>query len=375
MQEKDNILFEDKYLNKFGFIGHCRDKSELRKALIRYRFSPLSIMSEKALMDGCLRKGFINDTFTFNKITSNTNEVCQGKVFSLFMTPEQMIEHQGVATELVTKACTMAKAWGARMVGLGAVSAIVGSRGLVVAENAPVSITTGNSLTVYSSIVALEKISQKLNLDLSRHKIIIVGAPGSIALALTKILHNKGLKIVIVTRRTTPFLKRFLGNLGSNNEDVEVVQELGNAFEKGNIIFAATSTGNIIDPFTLPKGSIVFDIAQPRDVIYRKNSRDDVLVIDAGTISLPRPTQARYKFSGWGVNDIPSCLGETITLTLENHLDNFSIGRELHLEKIQEIGTLSEKHGFIFDNFRSFSKPIRAENFINTKNSLKWPFK
>lgn len=358
-------------MNKFGFIGHCRDKSELRKALIRYRFSPLGFMPGKTLNAICLKKGFIKNTYTFDEIISDANEVCQGKVFTLFMTADQMLEHQDLATELVKKACAMASDWGAQMIGLGAITGIVGSRGLAVAENSPVSITTGNSLTVYASIIGLEKIAQRLDLDISRHKIVIVGVPGSIALALTKILHTKGLNLVLVSRGTTPFLKRFMETLESNNSVVEVTQDLGNALKKGRIIFSATSTGNIIDPFKLPGGSIVFDIAQPRDVIYRKNCRDDILIVDSGTISLPKSTRAQYRFSGWGANDIPACLGETMTLTLENHLENFSIGRELHTKKIWEIGKLSEKHGFIFDAFRSFTRPIPEKNLENTRRAMK----
>ncbi|MGR3176824.1 MAG: hypothetical protein ACUZ8E_02050 [Candidatus Anammoxibacter sp.] len=357
-------------MNKFGFIVHCRDKIELRKALIRYRFSPLSFMPEKTLMAACLKKCFVQDTFTFHEITSDANKTCQGKSFCIFMTPEQMLENQGLATELVKKACTMAEEWGAKMIGLGAATAIVGSRGLAVAESTSVSVTTGNSLTVYAAIIGLEKIAQKLNLDLSKHKIVIIGLPGSIALALTKILHAKGLDLVLVNRRTSSFLKRFLETLEPNNATIEVTQDLEDAIKKGQIIFSATSTGNIIDPLLLPKGSIVFDIAQPRDVIYRKNYSDDILIIDSGTIRLPKSTQTSYKWAGWGVNNIPACLGETITLTLENQMENFSIGRELHTDKIQKIGELSEKHGFIFDEFRSFTKLISEENLENTKRAL-----
>ena len=361
-------------MNKFGFLVHCRDKTELRKALIRYRLSPLSFMPENTLMAACLKKCFIQDTFTFHEITSDTKQICQGKAFCLFMTPNQMLENQGLATELVKKACAMAEDWGAQMIGLGAAAAIVGARGVAVAESSSVSVTTGNSLTVYASIIGLEIIAQKLNLDLSRYKIVIVGVPGSIALALTKILHSKGLDLVLVSRRTTSFLKRFLETLEPNDATVEVTQDMEGAIKKGQIIFSATSTGNIIDPFVLPKGSIVFDIAQPRDVIYRKTCRDDILIIDSGTIRLPNSTQAQYKWSGWGVNNIPSCLGETITLTLESRMENFSIGRELHTDKVQEIGKLSEKHGFIFDEFRSFAKLISEENFENTKCALKASF-
>jgi predicted amino acid dehydrogenase len=239
-----------------------------------------------------------------------------------------------------------------------------------VAESCSVSVTTGNSLTVYSSIIALDKISQRLAIDLSQHNIIVIGFPGSIALALTKILLKRGLNLTLVSHRKTAYIDRFLKEMGADASRVAITQNLTEALGKGKIIFSATSTGNIIDPDALPAGSIVFDIAQPRDVIYKRNGRNDILVIDAGMISLPRSTQRKYRYSGLETNDIPSCLGETITLTFESRWENFSMGRELYIDKIEEIGRLGEKHGFVFDAFRSFQKPIPDIRFNMTGEAL-----
>jgi putrescine aminotransferase len=354
---------------KFGFIVHCRSTKELRQALIRYHMSPLSLLPETKLKSYCLQKGYIEDTFTFQEVISDKDAVCQGKTFCILLTPEQLIENQVLATELVKRACAMAEEWGAEMIGLGAITAVVGSRGLEAAKSSSVAVTTGNSLTAYASIVAFEKILQRLNIDVSQQKVVIIGFPGSIALSLTKLLSKKQLDLVLVSRRKTAFLNRFLNDFEGNGT-IETTQDISSALEKGKIIFTATSTGNIIDPNLLPAGSIVFDIAQPRDVIYKKNARKDALIIDAGIVSLPRSTEARYHYCGWEENDIPSCLAETITLTFEKRWERFSLGRELDVEKIQEIGRLSEQHGFIFDEFRSFNKPIQLKNFEATKNAL-----
>ncbi len=96
----------------------------------------------------------------------------------------------------------------------------------------------------------------------------------------------------------------------------------------------------------------------------------DILIVDAGLIALPRSTPRRYRYSGLGVNDIPSCLGETMTLTLEQRWERFSLGRELPLDKIEEIGALSRRHGFVFDEFRSIQKPIPEEAFHATQQAL-----
>ena len=337
---------------------------------MRYRLSPAAALPEQTLKQYCLEKGLIENIFTFDRVVSDTGSVCQGKAFCIFLAPDQFLEHQTRATELVVRASNMAAQWGAQMIGLGALCAVVGARGVEVAENCSAAVTTGNSLTVYASVLQFEKIMRRLGTDPHRHRIVIVGFPGSICLAITKILHAQGHRLVLVSRQKTAFLHRFLESLGANDGSITVTNDIATALQSGRIIFTATSTGNIIDQDMLQPGSVVFDIAQPKDVIFRTCPRRDVLIIDAGLISLPRSTPRRYRYSGLQTNDIPSCLGETMTLTLEQRWERFSIGRELSIEKVEEIGMLSRRHGFLFDDFRSFQKPIPAEAFDHTMQAL-----
>jgi putrescine aminotransferase len=383
---------------KFGFIAHARWTSELRKIfLLRHDVSLIPFKSDKTIEAKSLEAGLIKDIYTYPKVISSSDTTCSGKVFCVFLTPEQLLGNQERAVELVVEACSQAKEWGAEVVGLGAMTAVIGSRGRETNAQSPVPVTTGNSLTVYSSLKAFKEIVQKLEIDIHRQKIVIVGFPGSIALAITRALLEEGASLVLVSRRKTAFLKRFMEDLDeATRKRVEISSDLPDALNKGKIIFSATSSGNLIDPDLLQSGSIVFDIAQPRDVINKKEKRNDVLVIDAGTVSLPRTTLSKFhtislpffsnitlpawtwqlrkwsflNYSGIGPYYIPSCLGETMTLAMEGRPESFSLGRELPLDKVREIGQLSEKHGFIFDQFISFDKCITQENYGRTQKAL-----
>ena len=211
---------------------------------------------------------------------------------------------------------------------------------------------------------------QRLEVDPARHKVAIVGFPGSITLVIAKVLHERGIDLVLVSRRQTAFLKRFIASIDDGTASVETTQQIGDALERCRLVFTATSTGQLIDQQQLLPGSVVFDIAQPKDVIACRPPRRDVLILDTGLISLPAATTDRYRYSGLGINDIPSCLGETMTLTLEQRWENFSLGRELHLPKVEEIGRLAEKHGFVFDSFRTFQKPIPDAQFDLARTAL-----
>jgi hypothetical protein len=41
-----------------------------------------------------------------------------------------------------------------------------------------------------------------------------------------------------------------------------------------------------------------------------------------------------------------------------------------NIDKIQEIGRLGKGHGFVFDDFRTFRKPVSEENLETTKRVL-----
>jgi hypothetical protein len=59
-----------------------------------------------------------------------------------------------------------------------------------------------------------------------------------------------------------------------------------------------------------------------------------------------------------------------MTLAMEKRPESFSLGRDLTLDRVREIGQLSEKHGFIFDQFISFDRCISQENYDRTQKAL-----
>ncbi len=128
---------------KFGFIAHAREVSELRTAfLLRHNISTIPFKSSEAIQAKSLEEGLIKDMFTYRKIHSHHNTSCSGKVFCIFLTPWQLLDNQTRAVELVVKACNQAVEWGAEIIGLGAMTAVVGSRGTEINAHSPVPVTT-----------------------------------------------------------------------------------------------------------------------------------------------------------------------------------------------------------------------------------------
>ncbi|MDY6861370.1 MAG: hypothetical protein SV062_00100 [Thermodesulfobacteriota bacterium] len=355
---------------KFAFIAHPRNIFELRASLFKFRYSFFSLLPRNRMMSFCLDKKFVENSFNYDLIISERGASCEGKIYLVLLTPEQFINNQQKAVEMIEKACDMANGWGAGIIGLGALAAVVGSRGQEVENYSTIPVTTGNSLTVYSSVKTFDRVVKKLEIDPKKEKVLLIGFPGSIILTLTKILAERGINLRIFSRRKTSYLNKFLTELKYEYPvEIEVVKDLKEGISKGRLIISATSSGNVIDPDFLLPGSVVFDIAQPKDVIKKKKRRD-VLILDTGIVTLPLKTPKKYRWSGWMPNDIPACLAETITLAMEDRAESFSLGRELSLSRIGEIGSLSEKHGFILDNFRNFKKPVNNKAIEYIKGFL-----
>jgi predicted amino acid dehydrogenase len=348
---------------RFGFIVHPRSLSELKGMIFRHALPVIPFGPEDFIKSQCLMRKVVKPIRTFPPIVSHQNISCRGRVFSIFLTPDQILSFQSTAVNLVERACHQAQDWGARIIGLGGLTGAIGSRGKEIAQRVTLPVTTGNSLTVYSTLVTFERLQREFDFDFSSGKIVIVGFPGSISLAIARILAQKGFSLILVSRRKTPFMDRFISELKESfSAEIEVAEDLKSSLSRGRIIFTATSSGQIIDPDLLLPGSIVLDIAQPRDVIEKRKKRNDVLIIDGGVVTIPKSTPSQCRFANWAVNDVPACLAETMILALEGETEPFSLGRELKLEKIADIGQKSKKHGFITDTLRSFRRPVDEVN-------------
>ncbi len=114
----------------------------------------------------------------------------------------------------------------------------------------------------------------------------------------------------------------------------------------------------------IDKPVIVIDVSFPRNVFA---DSDKMLVIDANAIPLPKDLVST---EGYFPERIPTCLAELILLSFEEKKEGFSLGRNLSLEKIEEIGALAKKHGFVSDLFYSFDKPLDMQRLEYFKSIL-----
>jgi fatty aldehyde-generating acyl-ACP reductase len=128
---------------------------------------------------------------------------------------------------------------------------------------------------------------------------------------------------------------------------------------QAQLILTVTSALNtVIQPQDLRPGSVVCDVARPRDVSAMvAQARDDILVIDGGMVNVPGPVDFHFNF-GFQLGKAYACMAETTTLALEGRFEDYTVGKEISLERVNEIATLAYKHGFRLSGFRSFEREV-----------------
>ncbi|MEE1938034.1 aminotransferase class III-fold pyridoxal phosphate-dependent enzyme [Streptomyces sp. TRM 70361] len=310
----------------------------------------------------------------FETVTSAAGARCTGEVRYLPYTADQLLRRPTTARNMVAAEAAKLRDSGARLVGLGGATSIVGDRGLWTAREVGIPVTSGNSLTVYAAHQELLHIVRLLELAPERTRVAVVGYPGSIGLAVTRLLLADGFPLDLVCRRGNRSPKALLRHLDPAHHDrVRLVDDIRQCSPETRLFVCASSVGGLVDPDRIRPGSVVVDVALPRDVATPPRDGHEVLVVDGGLVSagdgvtvgdgsLPSPTQ-----------QLNGCLAETLVLALEGRAESFSLGRELDLERVRTIGALAARHGFLPTPLASFGRPVADEQILRLARHLRRP--
>jgi fatty aldehyde-generating acyl-ACP reductase len=259
----------------------------------------------------------------------------------------------------VVQACRLAERAGARIIGLGAHSAIPGEAGIEVARQVSIPVTTGNSYTVAAALEAAQTGARLMGHDLDTCHVAVVGATGSIGSCCVRILARDCQNITLIGRSVAKLKALSDRVLTETGTVCQIATDIKATLPSADVVIAVSSAAEaIIDPLDLKPGAVVCDVAVPRDVDARvAGVRDDVLVIDGGLIAVPGKLDLGYDV-GLPPGVAWACLSETMLLALEQRYEPFTLGRDLTVAQIDEIRALARKHGFQLAQMRSFHRPV-----------------
>ncbi|MHA2281702.1 MAG: hypothetical protein ACXAC5_12715 [Promethearchaeota archaeon] len=364
---------------KFAFVIHPLSTSEMIKKLLNmnrmwWMFLTINFWSSLLyyyLPEKMKKKvSYLSPKvcYTFDKITSLKGVSTTGKIVNIVVPPEQFMKDQQAALDMIKRSYHIVENWGVEIFGLGALTGIIGSSGKEIEQEIPVAITTGTSYLIYNAVETLKKALHRIGKGLSRSKVSIIGFPGWIGASIAHLLGKKGANLNLVGRIVSKPVQNLRHTLmATYGIDVELNDDITQCFKTEKIIVAASTREGIINQHQLSPGSIVIDVSLPKNVVGLKAERDDILVIDGGIVGLPETTNCKHDLFGYGKNNVLACLAEPIILALENRNESFSVGRNVNISKVEEIGALGEKHGFAVRDLIDFNNIIPEKVFHNVR--------
>ncbi len=348
---------EDGTRDNFAFMIHPLHLEDVTKSYPWLRVMPSGILK------GLLR--FLPPVVAseIEGVKSRFNEV-EGWFVGCFLTSAQMVE---LPTEMVLDkiiaAGRLAEDLGAKILGLGAYTSIVGDAGRTVADNLHIPVTTGNSYTVATALQGAREAAGFMGVDMKKARTAVVGATGSIGKVCAEVLAREVSEVVLISR-TESKLRSLASELRQLGEaEIEISTRIEKSLPTADVVLTVSSAvDSIIAPEVLKSGAVVCDVARPRDVSRQvRKARNDVLVIEGGVVEVPGD-DVRFNLDfGFPPGTAMACMAETMMLALEKRYESFTLGRDITVEQVDEISRLAEKHDFKLAGFRSFDRSLPEE--------------
>ncbi|WP_338833802.1 Aminotransferase PigE [Moorella humiferrea] len=340
-------------MHRFAFMIHPLDAGYITRKFSFARHLP------PALLEWVMR---YLPPLKVSRITGvrSSHAETEGWFVACPLTSRQMVNlPESFVIQRIIKTGRLAESLGAEILGLGAMTSVVGDAGITVARNLNIAVTTGNSYTVATAIEATEKAAAMMGIELPEAEVVVVGATGSIGAVCAKILARRCRKLTLVARNEDK-LVRLAGEIKEmTGVKARITRSIQEALRRADVIITVTAAvDTVIEPEYLKPGAVVCDVARPRDVSRRvAELRDDVLVIDGGVVEVPGDVNFNFNF-GYPPGLAYACMAETMILALEGRIENFTLGRDLTVDQIDTINRLAAKHGFRVAGFRSFELPV-----------------
>ncbi len=303
-----------------------------------------------------------------------TGKAVEGWLVACPLTPQRMLSLPlERAYRKIIETGRLAERLGARILGLGAFTAVIGDAGVTVAKGLRIPVTTGNSYTVAVALQALREAAERMGIPLPEATAAVVGAAGAIGRVAARLLAREVPRVILAGRRAER-LEAIRPLVEAEGARAQVAEGLEALREADLILVVSSSPVAIIGPEHLKPGAVVCDVAQPRNVSPAVAARrDDVLVIDGGIVEVPGEVDFGFDF-GLPPRMAYACMAETITLALEGRYEPYSLGRRLSIERVEEIARLAERHGFRLAGLMSFGRPLTEAEIARIRANARREF-
>ena len=299
-----------------------------------------------------------------------TGRQVKGWLVACPYTPRRMLElPETTVYRKIIQTGHLAEKLGADILGLGAFTSVVGDAGVTIAKVLDIPVTTGDSFTVSLAVDAIREAARLMEIPLGVATAAVVGATGAIGQVCAELLADDVERLYLIGRRERA-LEELRNRLAYRAKAELITSTKMDVLAQSQLILTVTSAiHDVIRPEHLQPGSVICDVARPRDVSAMvAAARDDILVIDGGMVDVPGPVNFNFNF-GLPSGKAYACMAETIALALEGRFEDYTLGKHLTRERVEDIDRIAKKHGFHLSGFRSFEQEVTAQQIETVRRN------
>jgi predicted amino acid dehydrogenase len=365
-------------MDNFAFIIHPIDfKSDVVRKYPAFKAIPTRILR---LMATVWPPVYISHITGIR--SAATGKEIEGWFYACPLSPDQMLSLpvESVYRRIVATV-NKAAANGARIVGLGAYTSVVGDAGLTIASRVSIPVTTGDSYTVATAVQSARYSAERLGTDVSSATAAVVGAYGAIGRASTLLLARDVARIILIGRdpvRLAQVAEEVRDHTqcpaqptvcAEGHAEVMVSTDITDIAQADIVISVTSAVDTIIRAGDVKSGAVVCDVSRPRDVAAEvARQRYDILITDGGMVAVPGDVDFHFDF-GFPPRMAYPCMAETMVLAMDGRYESCTLGRNISIAQIDEIQRLAEYHGFRLGGIRSFEREVTDEQFARIRRA------
>jgi predicted amino acid dehydrogenase len=318
----------------FVFLVHPRDERDLhnvRGSSVVARHSP----TEEEFRERMLS---LPPTIT-GEITFGFDSM-RGELLVVLCLPNKIMFSSG--REQIDAALEVVRSRGARVLGLGALTAPATRGGLTLVPKLPtgMTLTTGNAFTAAVARSNVVEASRALGLD-DNATVAVVGCTGSVGVAAARLLHREGFRLILIGRSQTRVRKEL-----AELVPISVVSGSVADVDAADIVLLLTGDPTAyVTPSMVKPGAIVLDLAHPMNIQredYVLFEQRDVRVAQGGLVNIPGfhlSTDLRLPDR----HSVLACLAETYLFAREG-ITEHSVG-QASPDFAVELEAVAARHG------------------------------
>lgn len=297
----------------------------------------------------------------------------EGLFLSINLTSEQASRFSvSYVAKRIFKAGRLAEKLGARIVGVGTLSAAAGGTGVALSRHLKIAVTTGKSYTMAAVLEGSRKIVGLLGLELEEADVMVLGAASSPGAACAQLLAREGVNYLTLAgadqHRLDALARLIFYDYGVS---CKLTSQIKKSAGRADLIILADSLPELslgVEDFK--PGAVVFGLSGFHNIIFSSaHYRSDILAIDESVIEAPGKLIYNINLD-IPAHTVPASMVETMILALEGRFENYTLGHELRIGKVVEIRRMAAKHGFNTVGYRNFGRYISNADILRIKHHL-----